>query len=98
LTAAGQLRLAAHLSRWLAAKGLDASALTVPVVERYFVGRRLTGYANERTSTPRSRRWPPTPAMSRSATFTGTCRVPELMSVIVGRFERFGTGDPAGAS
>ena len=39
----------AHLSRWLAAEGLDAQALTVPVVERYFAGRRSAGYANERT-------------------------------------------------
>lgn len=49
LTAAGQLRLVAHLSRWLAAEGLDASALTAPVVERFFAGRRSAGYANERT-------------------------------------------------
>jgi integrase/recombinase XerD len=50
LTAAGQLRLVAHLSRWLAGEGLDAPALTVPVVERYFAGRRSAGYANERTA------------------------------------------------
>ena len=49
LTAASQLRLVAHLSRWLAAEGLGASALTAPVAERYFAGRRSTGYANERT-------------------------------------------------
>lgn len=49
LTAAGQLRLMAHLSRWLAAESLDAPALTMPVVERYFAGRRSAGYANERT-------------------------------------------------
>jgi integrase/recombinase XerD len=49
LTAAGQLRLVAHLSRWLAAEGLDVSALTAPVAERYFAGRRAAGYANERT-------------------------------------------------
>ena len=49
LTAAGQLRLVAHLSRWLAAEGLGASALTAPVVEGYFSGRRSAGYANERT-------------------------------------------------
>jgi len=49
LTAAGQLRLVAHLSRWLAAEGLDASALTAPVIERYFADRRSAGYANERT-------------------------------------------------
>lgn len=50
LTAASQLRLVAHLSRWLAAEGLDTTALTVPTVERYFADRRSAGYANERTS------------------------------------------------
>ncbi len=40
----------AHLSRWLAGEGLDASALTAPVAERYFAGRRSAGYANERTA------------------------------------------------
>jgi len=51
LTAASQLRLVAHLSRWLVAGGLDASALTEPAVEAYFAGRRSEGYANERTVT-----------------------------------------------
>src|SRR6202034_2282346 len=45
----GQLRVVAHWSRWVAAEGLGASALTAPVAERYFAGRRSTGYANERT-------------------------------------------------
>lgn len=49
LTAAGHVRLVAHLSRWLAAEGLDASALTLPTAERYFAERRTAGYANERT-------------------------------------------------
>ena len=49
LTAAGHLRLVAHLSRWLAAEGLDVSALTSSVVEAYFAQRRSAGYANERT-------------------------------------------------
>ncbi len=49
LTAACQLRLVAHLSRWLAAEGLDASALTEAAVEAYFAGRRSEGYANERS-------------------------------------------------
>ena len=40
----------AHLSRWLAGEGLDASALTAPVAERYFAGRRSAGYANEPTA------------------------------------------------
>jgi integrase/recombinase XerD len=49
LTAAAQLRLVAHLSRWLAAQGLDASALTPSTAEAYFAARRSAGYANERT-------------------------------------------------
>jgi site-specific recombinase XerD len=49
LSAAGQMRLVAHLSRWLAAEGLDTSALTSSTVERYFADRRSAGYANERT-------------------------------------------------
>ena len=49
LTAAGQLRLMARLSRWLSTGGLDAQALEMPVAERYFEARRPAGYANERT-------------------------------------------------
>jgi integrase/recombinase XerD len=51
LTAACQLRLMAHLSRWLDAGGLDAQTLEMPVTERYFEARRSAGYANERTVT-----------------------------------------------
>jgi integrase/recombinase XerD len=50
LTAAAHMRLVAHLSRWLAAGGVDASALTSSTVEAYFVERRSAGYANERTA------------------------------------------------
>ena len=49
LSAAGQLRLMAHLSRWMTAEGLDARTLGMPAVERYFEGRRSAGYVNERT-------------------------------------------------
>ena len=49
LTAACQLRLAAHLSRWMTAGGLTAQDLDMPAAERYFAARRLAGYANERT-------------------------------------------------
>ncbi len=49
LTAAGHMRLVAHLSRWLATEGLDASALTSSTVEGYFAERRAAGYVNERT-------------------------------------------------
>lgn len=43
-SARGQLRLAAHLSRWLAGEGLDASMLTPAVVARFLVARRGAGY------------------------------------------------------
>ena len=49
LTAAGHVRLMAHLSKWLAARSLTASALTTSTVEAYFAQRRAAGYANERT-------------------------------------------------
>jgi integrase/recombinase XerD len=49
LTAAGHVRLMAHLSRWLAREGLSASALTASTVEVYFAERRAAGYVNERT-------------------------------------------------
>jgi integrase/recombinase XerD len=50
LTAAGQVRLMAHLSRWLAREGLDVAGLTPERVDAYFAERRAAGYANERTS------------------------------------------------
>jgi integrase/recombinase XerD len=50
LTAACQLRLTAHLSRWLTAEGLAARDLDMATAERYFAARRLAGYANERTT------------------------------------------------
>lgn len=39
-----QVRLMAHLSRWLAGEGLDAGGLTGPVVERFLAGRRAGGH------------------------------------------------------
>lgn len=46
----GQLFLIAHLSRWLAERGLGPAALGAPeVVEEFFAGRREVGYANYRT-------------------------------------------------
>ena len=50
LTAAGHVRLMAHLARWLAGKRCDASALTPAMVEVYFAERRADGYVNERTA------------------------------------------------
>lgn len=43
-SACGQLRLVAHLSRWLAGERLDVAALTPDVVERFLVARRAAGY------------------------------------------------------
>jgi integrase/recombinase XerD len=39
-----QLQLVGHLNAWLAGKGLDAAALTPPVVEDFLVARRAAGY------------------------------------------------------
>lgn len=50
LSAAVHVRLMAHLSRWLANKGLEVSALTPARVEAYFADRRAAGYVNERTA------------------------------------------------
>jgi integrase/recombinase XerD len=44
-----QLGLVAHLSRWLAGEGLDASMLTPAVVAQFLVARRGAGYTAYRT-------------------------------------------------
>jgi site-specific recombinase XerD len=49
LTAATHVRLMAHLSRWLAREGVDASGLTPAVVDAYFAERRAAGYAGHIT-------------------------------------------------
>ncbi len=49
ISAAVQLQLMAHLSRWLAALRLDASGLTPTIVEKFFVARRSAGYTNYRS-------------------------------------------------
>lgn len=43
LTAAVHVRLMAHLSRWLARHGMQASELSPAVVEAYFAERRAVG-------------------------------------------------------
>jgi integrase/recombinase XerD len=43
-SAKGQLGLAAHLSRWLAAAGVGTEGLTGPMVEEYLAARRAAGY------------------------------------------------------
>lgn len=47
--AAQQLRLMAHLSRWLAARGEQAAALNVATVDAFVVSRRAAGYSNHLT-------------------------------------------------
>lgn len=42
--AANQLQLLAHLSRWLATKGLDARSLTASVLNEFLAARRSQGY------------------------------------------------------
>src|SRR5712691_6065579 len=43
-SARDQLRLVAHLSRWLDGGGLDAAGLTPAVVAEFLVARRVAGY------------------------------------------------------
>lgn len=45
-SAAFQLQLMAHASRWLEANDLDAGALSVDTVERFLAARRAAGYTN----------------------------------------------------
>ncbi len=47
--AAQQLRLMAHLSRWLVAERKGAAALSAAVVEAFGVSRRAAGYSNHLT-------------------------------------------------
>ena len=44
-SAACQLHLMAHVSRWLAAEGLEATGLTAAGVEAFLAARRAAGYA-----------------------------------------------------
>ena len=44
LSAAGQVRLVAHLSRWMIREGLSVSALTPTMVDAYFAERRASYY------------------------------------------------------
>ena len=44
--AAAQLRLLAHVSRWLLAEGEDGSALNAGVVEAFVLSRRAAGYSS----------------------------------------------------
>lgn len=48
--AAQQLRLMAHVSRWLAAGGKQAAALNAVTVEAFVMSRRAAGYSNHLTA------------------------------------------------
>ncbi len=48
-TVACQLRLMAHLSSWLAGKGLDVAGLTAAAVEEFFAARRAAGHTTLRS-------------------------------------------------
>jgi integrase/recombinase XerD len=50
LTAVGQLRLVAHVSRWLLSRKLDCLALTDDLAFEFVAERRATGYYNLRSS------------------------------------------------
>lgn len=49
LTAVGQLRLMAHVSRWLSSRKLDCSALTDDLALEFVAARRAAGYYNLRS-------------------------------------------------
>ena len=49
LPAAGQLRLMAYLSRWLAGRGLGAGQLTPQRAEQFLGARRRAGHASRRS-------------------------------------------------
>ena len=49
LSVAGQLRLMAHVSRWLSGQGLDAAGLTPERIEEFAAARRAAGYRRLRT-------------------------------------------------
>src|SRR6266511_1441775 len=50
LSVAGQLRLMAHVSGWLAGEGLEAAAFTPERVEAFCIARRAEGYRGLRTA------------------------------------------------
>src|SRR5881397_663854 len=48
-SAGKQVELAAHLSRWLAGQGLDATALAPSTVDSYLAARHAAGYREFRS-------------------------------------------------
>lgn len=49
ISARYQLQLMAHVSRWLADKGLDSTGLTPATIEAFVTVRRAAGYTNHRS-------------------------------------------------
>lgn len=49
-SAAGQVGVVAHLSRWMVGERLETTDLIEPVIERYLAARRAAGYTNYRTA------------------------------------------------
>src|SRR5215213_7517170 len=47
--AAQHLRFVAHLNRWMLARGLNVSGLSMPLIERFLGERRASGYVRYRT-------------------------------------------------
>jgi site-specific recombinase XerD len=50
LSAAGHVRLVAHLSHWMIREGLSVAALTPTTLDAYFTERRADGYSNSFTA------------------------------------------------
>jgi integrase/recombinase XerD len=50
ISATNQLRLAAHVSRWLDGRGLEAGALRPALIERFMAERRARGYRQLRSA------------------------------------------------
>ncbi len=64
----------AHLSRWMAAAGLDSSALTPSIIAKYLVDRRAAGYTNYRS--PKAFR-----ALLDYLALLGTLPLPEILTL-----------------
>ncbi len=87
-----QLFLVAHLSRWLAERGLEASVLASPeVVEEFFASRRQAGYTNHRTVKALG----PLLAYLRALEVVGSAPEPELTParVLLERYRGYLTGE-----
>lgn len=90
--AKGQLFLVAHLSRWLADRGLEPSVLAAPeVAEEFFAARRAMGYTNYRTVKALA----PLLVYLRGLGVVGPAPAPELSptQVLLERYRSYLTGE-----